>query len=339
MSTINSDDFRKRYCANHPNWRGGIFDKKQRKKMYIENAYLGKNPKWLYLFPILGFFGLVGLEALASFLLNINSAEIIQKSVAQKGELRFFAEMMIPFAIFFVLLLLWVRYIHGQPLVAFNTSRSKIDWKRFFFSFFVWGGLMTVITFSDYLLNPENFVWNFQPERFLTLAVLAIIFIPFQAGFEEYFFRGYLMQGLGIFVKNRWFPLIFTSITFGLMHISNPEVAKLGYGAMIYYIGTGLFLGIITLMDEGIELALGFHIANNIFTALLVTTDWSVFQVPAILKDISDPSLGIEVAVMLLVFVVLFFIFRKIYGWQNWKQKLLGKVLSEKDFLEKQKNF
>jgi hypothetical protein len=31
----------------------------------------------------------------------------------------------------------------------------------------------------------------------------------------------------------------------------------------VYYIGTGLFLGILTLMDE-MELALGFHAANNL---------------------------------------------------------------------------
>ena len=43
----------------------------------------------------------------------------------------------------------------------------------------------------------------------------------------------------------------------------NPEVEKLGYLILVYYIGSGLFLGIITLMDEGIELALGFHFANN----------------------------------------------------------------------------
>ena len=34
---------------------------------------------------------------------------------------------------------------------------------------------------------------------------------------------------------------------------------------MIYYIGTGFLFGIMTLMDEGTELALGFHAANNLF--------------------------------------------------------------------------
>ena len=59
---------------------------------------------------------------------------------------------------------------------------------------------------------------------------------------------------------------------------------------MIYYIGTGLFLGIVTLMDEGLELALGFHAANNLFTALLVTADWTAFKTYSIFKDMSDPT-------------------------------------------------
>ena len=61
---------------------------------------------------------------------------------------------------------------------------------------------------------------------------------------------------------------------------------------MAYYVGTGLFLGILTLMDEGIELALGFHAANNIMTALFVTSSWTVFQTESILIDISEPTLG-----------------------------------------------
>ena len=67
------------------------------------------------------------------------------------------------------------------------------------------------------------------------------------------------MQGLGIMAKNRWVPLVVTSVLFGAMHFFNPEVDKLGYGIMVYYMGTGFFLGIMTLMDEGLELALGFH--------------------------------------------------------------------------------
>ena len=135
------------------------------------------------------------------------------------------------------------------------------------------------------------------------------------------------MQGLGVIAKNRWFPLIMTSVVFGLMHYANPEVEKLGMIIMVYYIGTGLFLGIMTLMDEGLELALGFHAANNLFTALLVTADWTAFQTHSVLRDTSEPSAGVDILVpVLVIFPIVLLVFSKKYGWSNWKEKLFGKI-------------
>ena len=118
-----------------------------------------------------------------------------------------------------------------------------------------------------------------------------------------------------------------TSLIFGLLHIANPEVEKMGYIILIYYIGTGFFLGILTLMDEGMELALGFHAANNLTAALLITSDWTVFQTHSILKDNSEPSAGFDVLLpVLIVFPILLFIFSKKYRWKNWKEKLTGNI-------------
>jgi hypothetical protein len=113
------------------------------------------------------------------------------------------------------------------------------------------------------------------------------------------------------------------------MHIANPEVTKMGYSILVYYIGTGFFLGIITLMDEGMELALGFHAANNIIGALLVTSDFGVFQTYAIFKDNSIPTAGFETIIVpvFILFPMLLFIFSKKYGWANWQEKLTGKTL------------
>ena len=147
--------------------------------------------------------------------------------------------------------------------------------------------------------------------------------IPIQTSFEEYLFRGYLMQGLGFLSKTNWFPLLVTSVTFGLMHLANPEVTKLGNGIMVFYIGTGLLLGIITLMDEGLELSLGFHAANNLITALLVTTDWTAFQTYAIFKDFSTPNLGMELVLIAVLYPLLLWVLAKKYQWKNWKEKLL----------------
>ena len=96
---------------------------------------------------------------------------------------------------------------------------------------------------------------------------------------------------------------------------------------MIYYIGTGIFLGILTLMDDGLELALGFHAANNLIGALLLTSDWSAFQTNSVFKDTSEPSAGFEILVpLLIIFPLLLLIFSKKYNWSNWKEKLTGTI-------------
>ncbi|WP_142786249.1 CPBP family intramembrane glutamic endopeptidase [Changchengzhania lutea] len=237
--------------------------------------------------------------------------------------------MLLSFAVGLVGLFIVVKTIHKQSITHLTTSRPKIDWKRFWFIFILWGLLSSGFIILDYVLSPSDYVINFNLAPFLILCVIAIILVPLQTSFEEYLFRGYLMQGLGVIFKNKWLPLITTSVVFGLLHIANPEVDKLGNVIMIYYIGTGLFLGIMTLMDDGMELALGFHAANNLFTALLVTADWTAFQTHSILKDMSDPTeMGFTEIFMpvFIVFPILLFILSKKYNWNNWKDKLFGRV-------------
>ena len=128
-----------------------------------------------------------------------------------------------------------------------------------------------------------------------------------------------MLQGFATITHNRWIPLLLTSIIFGVLHFYNPEVEKLGANILWYYIGTGLFLGVITLMDEGIELALGFHAANNLFAALLVTSNWTAFQTDSIWIDISEPKLSTEMILSVLILYPLFLILlAKKYKWKNW---------------------
>jgi len=226
--------------------------------------------------------------------------------------------------IYFVL-----RFIHQQSMKEIITTRPKVDWNRILFSFIIWAALIIITTVVDYYLNPNDFVFNFKPLQFLYLLIIATAMIPIQTTCEELVFRGYLMQGFGNLGKMKWFALIMTSVIFGVMHIFNPEVDKIGYVILVYYIGTGLFLGIITLMDEGMELSLGFHAANNLIGALLVTADWSAFQTNSILKDVSEPSVFEDTILpVVIVYPILLFIFSKKYHWLDWKEKLTGKLTS-----------
>ncbi len=235
--------------------------------------------------------------------------------------------VLLSFAVAMVGFYFVITLFHKQTFLSVTTSRKKVDWKRILFSFTLWSIFTIVSTVYSYYSSPENFVINFQLIPFVILFFISIVFIPIQTSTEEYVFRGYLMQGFANLSKNKWFPLLMTSGIFGTMHIVNPEVSKMGYIIMIYYIGTGLLLGIMTLMDEGMELALGFHAANNLITALLVTSDWSALQTNSVLKDISNPAVGSDVILpIFIVFPLILIIMSKKYNWTNWKEKLTGKI-------------
>jgi membrane protease YdiL (CAAX protease family) len=235
--------------------------------------------------------------------------------------------LMLSFAFALAAVFYVVRHFHNQSILSVTTSRRTVDIKRIIFSFLLWAGFSIVSFLFIYFKSPEQFILNFKLIPFLILVAVGTILIPIQTSTEEYVFRGYLMQGFANLAKNRWFPLLMTSFIFGSMHWFNPEVTKMGNIIMVYYIGTGLFLGIITLMDEGMELALGFHAANNLTGALLVTSDWSVFQTHSIFIDLSEPSAGFDVILpVVIIYPILLFIFSKKYNWTNWKEKLTGKI-------------
>lgn len=304
---------------------------------YIQQAYKGKND-WLnwVLTIIIVFIGwqvigvlpitLVAFKQAGDLGTFIEAAEKNFMSMGMNSNLLFFL-MLIMFLIGLVFLVIGVKYIHKRSFTSLVTSRKKIDWKRFLFGFVTWGliGILSVLV--GIYLAPENYTWNFKAIPFFTLLAISLVLLPFQTSFEELLFRGYFMQGIGVLAKNKWVPLFVTSVVFGLLHGTNPEVQKLGNIAMVFYIGTGFFYGITTLMDEGTELSLGLHAANNIVAAFFVTTDWTVFQTEALFIDTSEPSVGWEMFFpVLIIYPIMLFVFSKKYGWTNWNEKLFGTV-------------
>lgn len=237
---------------------------------------------------------------------------------------------LLPFVFLLGLLFLLVYTLHNRSILSLTTSRSKFDFKRFFFSF---GLIIFLIAFSfviSYFADNSQITWNFNPTKFATLCVLSLLLFPFQIGLEEYLFRGYLMQQIGIVARNRWTPFIITSVMFGLLHSANPEVAEMGYGVMTFYIGTGFLLGIMTLMDEGMELSLGFHLGNNLMAAILITSEFSALQTDAMFKYSGKANkadtLNEMIISMLILYPLILFILAKKYNWSDWKEKLTGTI-------------
>ncbi len=303
--------------------------------MFIEQGFKGYHEPWRYLlgfalifiaWQFIGSLPLIG----ALIIKMMDSGEFpsdIPGMASMLGSNLFLFLMLISFAAGLVAVFLITKYLHHRPVATLTSARIKTDWSRIIFAFVLWAIVSAAFIVLDIMLSPEDYVYNFRPGPFVILLVIAVLFIPVQTSFEEYFMRSYLMQGIGTMSKNKWVPLLSTSFLFGILHILNPEVDKLGYGIMIFYIGTGLFLGIITLMDDGIELALGFHAANNLTAAVLVTADWTAFQTDSLYRDVSEPGLGWDVFLpVLVIYPILLILFARKYKWKNWRENLLGSI-------------
>ncbi len=230
--------------------------------------------------------------------------------------------LLLPFAFVLIAVILCVRYIHKRPVLSVFTSRKTFDWKRFVFAFLLWGSIMGVSLLISILTGaPIEFKldWN----AFVPLLLVSFFILPIQTTAEEVFIRGYLFQAFGRFFKKGWIPIILTGTIFGLLHGANPEVAKIGSILLIFYILTGIFLGIMTQMDGGLELSMGYHAVNNIFASVVLTNDWQAFQTNALFIDHSPPTFGFE-AILTILFLQPFilFVLSKKYKWSGWKKKL-----------------
>ena len=312
---------------------------------FFQTGYKGANDWWMYVVTLVLMFICTQIGSVPLIFVAFKQVgfDLQKLNLAGKDNFMnigidanlFLFLMILSFAVGIIGLYLGVKFIHKKQFKWIITARERVDWKRIFYGFFLWGMLSAVLIFVGIVLEPTIYEWNFNLVPFLILVVISFLFMPLQTSLEEFIFRGYLMQGIGLLVKNKWFPFFFTSILFGVLHGANPEIEKIGALALVFYIAAGFFFGLITLMDDGVELALGVHASNNIVAAILVTTDWTVFQTDALYLDTSEPSLSVDMFLPLLViYPIAIVLFAKKYKWNNWKEKLFGKIITP-DFIEK----
>src|SRR5690606_10111804 len=124
--------------------------------------------------------------------------------------------MLSQFGFLLAILFALFYFLHQRSIVTLTTARPKVDFKRFFFAFFVVLFVQIALFAVSYSIDSSNIEWNFDASKFIPLLIISLLLFPIQIGFEEYFFRGYLMQQIGIAFKSKWVPLIITSVLFGL---------------------------------------------------------------------------------------------------------------------------
>ena len=144
---------------------------------------------------------------------------------------------------------------------------------------------------------------------------LSLTLIPIQSSYEEIMFRGYLAQGVAAWTKNKWMVILLPSLLFGSLHILNPEIQEYGFWiTMPQYIIFGLVFGLVTVLDNGTEIAMGAHSANNAFLSIVITSKASVLQTNALFvqQNINPQK---DLIMLFVVFALFIVILSIIYKW------------------------
>jgi membrane protease YdiL (CAAX protease family) len=284
---------------------------------YLEVARTGKNDWWRYLLSFPGILiiwfviGSIPVFVLVFYVMMDGNPATDFSVTGFIGVpvLLDFTATMLTFIPFIAATLLAVRFIHARSLRTLVTAKPQIRWKRIFAGAGVWAVLAAIVAIVESLLYPGRYVLTFQPAVLAVYVVAALVFIPIQTSAEELFFRGYLMQWMGLRLKNKWILAFINGVLFFLPHIANPEMSSNAVLMGLGYFAFGFFAAFITLQDNGLELALGLHAANNLFSALFANYTVTALASPALFTiQTIDAAYGlISVVIGMSLFYVIFF--------------------------------
>jgi uncharacterized protein len=275
---------------------------------YLDAAHQGKNEWWRYVLGVILILG-VGLvvgaivSAIVGLILLLltrpNPAIFSDGKLFERALLDLFEQPTVPGFIcqnlqFVVLMLgiaIAVKLIHQRRFRSLISPGATFSFRRFLTGFGLWFGMMAVLLGISFLQSPGDLVLTFDPLKWFGLLVAVLIMTPIQTGAEELFCRGYLMQGLGLLTRNRLLLVSLPSMLFASAHFANPEMARGAVWMGLSYWAFGVFLAAVTLRDNRLELALGIHAANNMFSFLIVNSTDSVLKTPSIwtTSTIDDP--------------------------------------------------
>ncbi|MDJ0698091.1 CPBP family intramembrane glutamic endopeptidase [Mastigocoleus sp. MO_188.B34] len=311
-------------------------------KSYLEISKQGNNHWWRYLLGILtilftwiiiGSF-IVGI--IAVFIVNsslsfdetsIGTSELQEQLLKQlqtffkTPSTEVFVTVNIQFIFFVLAIFIVVKWLHKRKFRTLINADAQINSKRLLLGFSIWFLLQLILMGVFIFIDPQNYTFSFQAEKWFPLLLFALILTPIQISAEELFFRGYLLQGMSLVTKNKFFLIIITSLLFMFPHLLNPELQRGPVWLALTYFAFGAFMSLITLKDNGLELALGTHAANNMSIFLLMNTKDSAIPTNAVwtVNETGDPRLSLVIFLLqCAVFYYILFI---------WKTKKLKSVI------------
>jgi membrane protease YdiL (CAAX protease family) len=164
--------------------------------------------------------------------------------------------------------LMVVALWHRRPMASLVSGGARVAWGRMALAFAAASALFVALA----LIGDEDRAHPGTLAALLRALPLILIFTPIQSAGEELLFRGYVMQATASLTRSRVAIVAFNGALFAALHAYNPA-AQVNVLALGGYFLSGAGLALVALRDDGLELPIGGHIANNLvsFMALAMT--------------------------------------------------------------------
>jgi membrane protease YdiL (CAAX protease family) len=180
----------------------------------------------------------------------------------------FFA--LITFVPLFLATLIAYRFILGIKVRYLFSTINEFRWWRVAMGFWVWIILVGGPALVSVAVGSEDYTFSFDPVTFVPYLIIALLLLPIQTTSEELFFRGWVIQWAARGSGNILWLSVLSGVLFSLPHLLNPEAAGDIVGAFFGYFSVGFALGWVTVRDRSLEVAIGAHLSNNLFAALVI---------------------------------------------------------------------
>lgn len=290
---------------------------------FIDLARRGLNAWWRYLLSFtMIVFGWILLGSLLGglvivVLLALTRPEAFTGDAAPEltdvDPLIAFAGANAQFIMLLVSVVLAVTIVHRRPILTLITTRPSFDWGRAAQGFGLWLVLVALASLVEALLYPGRYQLTVNLVELIKFLPLALVLTPIQTTAEELFVRGYLLQWVGLIVRIPIAAVVLTSLLFMSLHWANPEMELSPILMGASYLGFGLLAGLCTLRDNRMELALGLHAGNNLFSWLVVNYTASPLSSPSLFTSQLEPAYSLVsfVAMAVVFYLVVFHVLGK----------------------------
>ncbi|MGA4507665.1 CPBP family intramembrane glutamic endopeptidase [Propionibacteriaceae bacterium G1746] len=157
--------------------------------------------------------------------------------------------MLIPISL--AMVALW----HRRPGSFLGSVQPGMRWRYLLLALPVAALILNVVLWVDAGSVPQFSV----PDGWWWWVLAIVVFSPLQAAGEEFFFRGYLLQGIGSLSRHKWVGIVASAFVFAMFHgVQNVWL-------FVDRFAFGLLAALLVVLTGGLEAAIAAHVANNVF--------------------------------------------------------------------------